>query len=204
MVQKEVRRGRPPKFDRDAVIAAAIESFFRAGYEHTTLADLEGATSVDRSTLYNSFGGKHGLYELAVERYLDRAELSLFGPLHDQNRDGYEAILDLFERLRMGLTSADALPGCLIVNDMAAGAAPEAAARYRDLLEAGLVAALTRAGHPEPAAPAAVLASTVIGVNLVAKLTTDATEIGRLIDGAAATVAAWRSDAADPAPPQGR
>ncbi|MCP4960035.1 MAG: TetR/AcrR family transcriptional regulator, partial [Actinomycetia bacterium] len=81
VVQKTARRGRPPKFDHNAVVDAAIGAFFRSGFEATTLADLEHATGVDRSTLYNSFGGKQGLYELATTAYLERAETSLFEPL---------------------------------------------------------------------------------------------------------------------------
>jgi AcrR family transcriptional regulator len=193
MVQKTARRGRPPKFNRDAVVAAAIGAFFRSGYEATTLAELEEATGVDRSTLYNSFGGKQGLYELATSAYLDRAQISLFEPLTDGTADGYGDILEFLRRLRSGLTSTEAIPGCLIVNDMAAGSAPDVAARYRKHLEAGLVAALLRAGHPAPEAEAGVLTTAVLGVNLVSKMTGDPDEIGRLVDAMTDTVAAWQS-----------
>ena len=138
MVQKAARRGRPPKFDRDAVVGAAIEAFYRSGYEETTLADLEAATGVDRSTLYNSFGGKAGLYASATGRYLEVAEASLFDPLLTGTDDGYADIVDFIANLRIGMTSADAVPGCLIVNDMAAGADLAAAQRYRSMLEEGL------------------------------------------------------------------
>ncbi len=192
MVQKTPRRGRPPKFDHDAVIAAAIGAFFRSGFEATTLADLEQATNVDRSTLYNSFGGKQGLYELATSAYLDRAEASLFEPLTTGTADGYADILEFLGRLRSGLTSLEAIPGCLIVNDMAAGSAPAAAERYRTHLEAGFMAALTRADHPAPEAEAGVLTTAVLGVNLVSKMTGDPGEIGRFLDAITDTVTAWR------------
>ena len=197
MVQNTVRRGRPPKFDRDAVIAAATEAFFRSGFDATTLADLERATGVDRSTLYNSFGGKRGLYDLATAAYLDRAELALFEPLTSGSEDGYSDILEFFGYLRTGLTATEAIPGCLIVNDMAAGSAPEAASRYRTRLEAGLTAALTRAGHPDPAAAAGLLTTSVLGINLVSKMTGDPTEIGRLIDAATASVEAIQQTGED-------
>ena len=193
MVQKSSRRGRPPEFDREAVIAGATTAFFRTGYEATTLSDLEAATGVDRSTLYNSFGGKRGLYAQATGVYLDNAEQFLFGPMLRGGADGYRDILDFLDSLRTGLTGGTDLPGCLIVNDMAAGSAPEAAARYRRLLEAGLVAALTRAGHPDVDAGAAMLSAVVLGVNLVSKVTADAEEIARVVDAMIATVQDWRA-----------
>ncbi|MGI9605748.1 MAG: TetR/AcrR family transcriptional regulator [Acidimicrobiales bacterium] len=193
MVQKTARRGRPPKFDRDEVIAAAIGAFFHSGYEATTLGDLEEATGVDRSTLYNSFGGKQGLYDLATTSYIERGEASLFEPLTGGSGDGYADVLEFLGRLRSGLTSPEAIPGCLIVNDMAAGAAPEVATRYRTKLETGLAAALTRAGHPTPEAQADVLAAAVIGVNLVSKMTADPTVIGRHVDAMISTVTDWQN-----------
>ena len=45
--------GRPPEFDRDAVLTAAVFAFWAGGYEGTTVSDLEAATGVDRSTLYS-------------------------------------------------------------------------------------------------------------------------------------------------------
>lgn len=193
MVQKTTPRGRPPKFDRDEVIAAAIAAFSRSGFDGTTLGDLEDATGVDRSTLYNSFGGKQGLYELATTGYLDRAEASLFEPLTNGTDDGYADILVFLNTLRSGLTSPEAIPGCLIVNDMAAGSAPDIALRYRTQLVAGLTAALTRAGHPTPRSKADVLTAAVLGVNLVSKMTADPVELGRLVDAMIDTVADLQS-----------
>jgi AcrR family transcriptional regulator len=60
------RLGRRPGFDSEAVVAAAIVAFWAKGFEATTLSDLEAATGVDRSSIYNSFGGKEGLYRSAA------------------------------------------------------------------------------------------------------------------------------------------
>ena len=188
------KRGRPPKFDEDHVIAAAIGAFFHKGFEATTLADLEQATGVDRSTLYNSFGGKAGLYSSATNTYLSIAETSLFDPLLVGTNDGYADILDFLANLRNGLTSADAIPGCLIVNDMAAGADPGAAQRYRAMLEQGLRRALARTGDPDAKRRAGLLSTSVLGVNLVSKATGDPAEIARLVDAIADEVRRWRDE----------
>lgn len=190
------KRGRPPKYDPENVIATAIGAFFHKGFEATTLADLEQATGVDRSTLYNSFGGKAGLYASATGTYLSLAEAGLFDPLLVGTDDGYTDILDFLANLRNGLTSADAIPGCLIVNDMAAGADPDAAKRYRTMLEGGLQQALGRTDDTDPARRthrAGLLTTAVLGVNLVSKATADPAEIARLVDAVADEVRRWKA-----------
>ncbi len=197
MVQKApAKRGRPPTFDREAVIGAAIGAFFVSGYDATTLPDLEAATGLDRSSLYNSFGGKRGLYEAAITTYLDVAEAGLFEPLLVGTDDGYADLLTFFGFLRTGMTSPEAIPGCLIVNDMASGADPEAALRYRGLLEEGMRRALQRSGETDEQRRnerAAHLTLGVLGVNLISKTTAgDVDEIGRHIDAMTSTVLGWR------------
>ena len=203
MVQKATTstktRGRPPKFDRDAVIDAAIGAFWENGLEATSLPELEAATGVDRSTLYNSFGGKQGLYELATSRYLDHAETSLFSPLVDGTTDGLGDIVVFLERLKSGLTSATAQPGCLIVNDMATGANAKPAERYQRMLETGLFAALNRAGASTAATAkhrAGLISSAVIGINLMSSTGRSAAEIGTLVDSAIAEVRNWQAESA--------
>ena len=150
------------------------------------------------SFLYNSFGGKTGLYEAATSTYLSLAEAGLFAPLLNGTDDGYGDILDFLGNLGTGLTSADAIPGCLIVNDMAAGADPGAAARYRSSLEDGLRAALARTDDSDEARRshrAALLAASVIGINLVSKATADPGEIERLVDALTDLVTTWKTDA---------
>jgi AcrR family transcriptional regulator len=188
------KRGRPPKFNEEQVIAAAIGAFFQKGYEATTLADLEEATGVDRSTLYNSFGGKAGLYASATGTYLSIAEARLFEPLLVGTDDGYADIGSFLTNLRTGLTSPDAIPGCLIVNDMAARADPEAAKRYRSVMEDGLGRALARTGDPDSdrrSHRASLLTTSVLGLNLVSKLTGDAAEIARILDAMVDEVHRW-------------
>jgi len=191
-------RGRPRKFDEQHVVESAIWAFFAKGFEGTTLGDLEEATGVDRSTLYNSFGGKKGLYTSATTTYLDFAEAGLFEPLLVGTEDGFADIFEFLARLRSGLTSDTAIPGCLIVNDMAAGADPGAAKRYREMLEEGVRRALQRAGDDDAdrrAARAGMLSTSVLGVNLVSKTTGgDAAEIERLIVSMEHEVGRWKND----------
>ncbi|MBP6115785.1 MAG: TetR/AcrR family transcriptional regulator [Neisseriaceae bacterium] len=65
--------GRPRQFVADEVIDAALDVFWRQGYEATSAQDLCDSTGLGRGSLYNAFGSKHGLYEQALRRYHTQA-----------------------------------------------------------------------------------------------------------------------------------
>ena len=64
--------GRPRSFDRDAALGAALEQFWRAGYEETSVAMLTSAMGVAPPSLYAAFGDKRRLFEEAAAVYFDR------------------------------------------------------------------------------------------------------------------------------------
>ena len=63
--------GRPREFDEEAVLAAAMEAFWRKGYEATSLVDLTEATGLNKASLYRVFGDKHQLFMAALKNYAD-------------------------------------------------------------------------------------------------------------------------------------
>ena len=63
---------RPREFDETAALEAAMECFWRRGYEATSLRDLTASMGLTAPSLYNAFGGKQELFSRALERYLDR------------------------------------------------------------------------------------------------------------------------------------
>lgn len=62
---------RTPEFDREQVLDAALQTFWRKGYEATTLPDLLEATGLARQSLYNTFGDKRALFLASLRRYVD-------------------------------------------------------------------------------------------------------------------------------------
>ena len=62
---------RPREFDETAALAAAMECFWRRGYEATSVRDLTTSMGLSAPSLYNAFGGKQELFSRALERYLD-------------------------------------------------------------------------------------------------------------------------------------
>lgn len=63
--------GRPIQYDPDAVLDAAMQTFWSRGYEATALPDLLAATGLSRSSLYQVFGSKQGLFETCLDHYAE-------------------------------------------------------------------------------------------------------------------------------------
>lgn len=61
--------GRHREFDVDEALDAALNVFWRMGYEGASYTDLTQATGVERPALYSAFGNKEALFRRALERY---------------------------------------------------------------------------------------------------------------------------------------
>ncbi len=63
------KRGRPPAFDRETVLAAARDTFWKHGYDGSSIADLTAAMGITPQSLYAAFGSKAELYRETLEQY---------------------------------------------------------------------------------------------------------------------------------------
>jgi len=61
--------GRPREFDDQLVIQAAMDAFWRNGFEATSAQELVESTGLGRGSLYAAFGNKENLYHEALRRY---------------------------------------------------------------------------------------------------------------------------------------
>ncbi|MFC0250141.1 TetR/AcrR family transcriptional regulator [Citricoccus parietis] len=64
--------GRPRTFEPETALDAAVETFWRHGYEAAGLAELTEAMGISRPALYRAFGDKSQLFRAALERYIAR------------------------------------------------------------------------------------------------------------------------------------
>ena len=118
------RTGRPRQFDREGALDAAMQLFWRQGYESTSLDQLKRAMGgLSAASFYGAFGSKEGLYREALARYLD-THGQVVAPLHDDTlkpRDALEQALRRSARLQ---TDARLPGGCMVVLS-AVNASPE-------------------------------------------------------------------------------
>ena len=68
---------RPRNFDQRSVVDAAMQAFWDGGLVATSVDDLLRATGLARSSLYNSFGSRETMLELAVQRYVEQQVVAI-------------------------------------------------------------------------------------------------------------------------------
>ncbi|WP_246526440.1 TetR/AcrR family transcriptional regulator [Plastoroseomonas hellenica] len=61
---------RPREFDEGDVLDAAVECFWKQGFEATSMRDLIERTGITGASLYNAFGDKRALYQRALDHYV--------------------------------------------------------------------------------------------------------------------------------------
>lgn len=63
--------GRPRGFDTATALDAAVDVFWRRGYDGASVTDLTAAMGINRPSLYAAFGDKAELFQKALQRYVD-------------------------------------------------------------------------------------------------------------------------------------
>ena len=109
---------RTREFVTDDAVVAARSVFWEHGYEQASVPALERATGLGRSSIYQAFGSKRGLFDACVENYLDEILRPRLRPLQ-QGPVAPQALVDYLEGLRAALADAGSAPGqhgCLLLN----------------------------------------------------------------------------------------
>jgi TetR/AcrR family transcriptional repressor of nem operon len=106
--------GRPREFDEEQVLAAAMEAFWRKGYEATSLADLTACTRLNKASLYRVFGDKHELFKSALKNYSDME----FRETTSVVSEDASPLTNLRAVVRKVYDDADSDKGCLMINSM--------------------------------------------------------------------------------------
>ncbi|NIF39484.1 TetR/AcrR family transcriptional regulator [Burkholderia sp. Tr-862] len=137
-----------PQFDDAAVIDAAMKVFWRHGYAAASINHLTEATGLSRSSLYQRFGDKDGLFREALAAYTKRVLSRMNGVEADTARGRLEGILRAY--LLRATPNRQRPAGCLISRSCAEmvdlTADGKAAARASAGLQYEMLAGLLRDG----------------------------------------------------------
>lgn len=113
--------GRPRGFDRDAALLAAMRTFWKQGYEGTSVQDLVTAMGVNKPSLYSTFGCKEEIFREAVELY-DRLEGQATTQSLAEAATAREAVETMLRANAHAYTVSEGPRGCMIVLSSLLGA----------------------------------------------------------------------------------
>jgi TetR/AcrR family transcriptional repressor of nem operon len=106
--------GRPREFDEERALEAAMDEFWKKGYESTSLNDLCCCTGLHKGSLYQAFGDKHKLFMRSLNHYADREfkDVAAVAFQQDSPLDSIRALV------RTVCDHAAEGRGCLMINSM--------------------------------------------------------------------------------------
>ncbi|MGI9616041.1 MAG: TetR/AcrR family transcriptional regulator [Acidimicrobiales bacterium] len=198
---------RPREFDTGLAIAQIADVFWDAGFEASSITDLEDATGLARARLYAAFGTKRQMLHLSIDYYLDGPLEMVFRRVDegglDAIADWFQAIAQLRER-----QPHKAMMGCLVVNSLVelGDSDPEVnerGNRYRARILHAFTSALdvatdrgeTDGDNTQRANIALML---LLGIFVSIKSGTEASTIKTLADAATSVIDSWRTDNQQP------
>ena len=168
------------EFDETRALDAAVDCFWRRGYEATSVRDLTDAMGIGGPSLYNAYGDKRALFSRSLERYANRSMRERIARLEARHRPIEAIRAFIAEIIDRSLKDPDRR-GCLLINSaldvaphdaeigaVVAGYLDEIRAFFRRNLEAGRrTDGLPRTLDPEQVA--GHLLGVVAGIRVLAR-----------------------------------
>lgn len=106
---------RPKSFQTDEVLDRAIGVFWEKGYDAASVDDLTKAMGINRFSMYNEFGDKHGLFVAAMRKYHDEWRETSLAAMH-ASAGGLDAIAAMLNTgVDAALAHATQRCGCVMV-----------------------------------------------------------------------------------------
>ena len=171
--------GRPKNFDESEALHAAMQVFWRRGYEAASCDELLEAMGINSGSMYSTFGDKRSLFEKAFDLYHREVFSNAAKVIHGDGTplENVRALVKCWEKAMTG----GERKGCLIshtliefgdTDDPIASRAKTLLAEMQKAFEKQLRAA-KRAGElregPSPKDLAAMLVNTAQGLTVMAR-----------------------------------
>ena len=109
--------GRPRTFDQDEALEIAMQMFWRSGFAATSVGDLADAMSMQRSSFYNAFGSREGVFAAALQRYASGLPDRALERISPDEAVGPSLVAMFREICRLRASDPEAR-GCMMVNAM--------------------------------------------------------------------------------------
>lgn len=110
---------RPKAFQKEEVLDRAVDLFWQRGFHATSISQLVDHLGINRASLYDTFGGKEELFQLAFEKYIEKNKKKISFLLGDHSSIK-EAFRTLFYQALEEPSVEDSAPkGCFMVNSTA-------------------------------------------------------------------------------------
>lgn len=107
--------GRPLEFDPDIALDAAMQLFWRKGYESSSLQELLSTMGLSKSSFYQKFNSKHSLFQRCIQHYRQMLTDKM-KTLLEKNGSGKSFINSLFHNVANETSGPDAQMGCMVMN----------------------------------------------------------------------------------------
>lgn len=106
---------RTKAFEPESALHAAMDLFWRRGYEATSMRDLLDGMGIGRGSFYDTFGDKHTLFLAVLDRF-ERVRTGWIIEALESPAPPLESIRHVFERTVDGLVGFEPRRGCLLAN----------------------------------------------------------------------------------------
>lgn len=183
--------GRKRKLAPDTALDRAMGRFWSHGYGGTSVADLVDASTLNRGSLYGTFGDKDALFYTCLDRYAAHTAGAWLEAL-ERPGAGLAEIRRFFTSLAAYVAGDPARRGCLMINTAVELAPHEpkagaAAARHFKRMETAFRNALARAAAElrpgaDPDSLAPYLVAVASGLLVLARAGVDRTAAERVVD----------------------
>lgn len=107
--------GRPLEFNPDIALGAAMQLFWRKGYESTSLQELITTMELSKSSFYQAFKSKHSLFQQCIQHYQKMLSSHMLTHL-DEADSGKKHISSLFYKKADETQGVNARRGCMTMN----------------------------------------------------------------------------------------
>lgn len=110
--------GRTAKFDRDAAIDVCMHDIWRKGYEACSVKAISEKLGITRSSFYNAFGSREGLFLEVLARYGEQTPDRVLNSV-DQNTSIKQLLTSFFLDVCANRSADPEARGCLAINCVA-------------------------------------------------------------------------------------